>query len=291
MAVFFWATAYEAHDVGADHASALVFSNLRVAPAAILLCLLIVRGRRRLPRDVLPAALVSGVLMVPVMIVGASEAVARSGAGTAAVLINTYPLLVAVLAVPLLGQQVGGRAMIGLATGFAGVVVVAVASSGIGDHSASAAGVAAALAASGGWAIGTIIVARMLHFRPEIDLLALTAVQYAIGAIVLVIAVLASGNERIDVGTPALWGAAAWTSLGSSVIATLAFFAALRTIAVATASAWQFLVPVGAVVLAAFTGTPPSTTVVAGMALAIGGVLLVSTGSESRRVHAASSHL
>jgi drug/metabolite transporter (DMT)-like permease len=122
----------------------------------------------------------------------------------------------------------------------------------------------------------------MLGRQPGLDLLALTTVQYAAGAVLLALVMLFSTPQRIDSASPALWGAAAWVSLGSSVAATLAFFVALRAISAATASAWQFLVPAGAVAIDAILGTRPSEPVVAGIVLAVIGVLIVSTSASSQ---------
>ena len=88
---------------------------------------------------------------------------------------------------------------------------------------------------------------------------------------------------------------AAFLAIGSSAIAYLAFFAALRRVEAAQASAWLFLVPVVAVVVELALGEVPDGIVLVGMALAIAGVALISLfgqpkDEETSVPHGASPH-
>ena len=78
VTIFFWGTAFRWTDVGAEHASAVVFSALRAIPAAIALLALAVVLRSRRPRGrTLVFALLSGPLMVTLAFEGIAEELRR----------------------------------------------------------------------------------------------------------------------------------------------------------------------------------------------------------------------
>jgi drug/metabolite transporter (DMT)-like permease len=79
-----------------------------------------------------------------------------------------------------------------------------------------------------------------------------------------------------DWGSGDLWAALAWVALGSSAIASLTYFGALRAIRAARAAGWQFLAPVVAVIVEIAYGAVPEPIVLAGMALVIAGVALAT---------------
>jgi drug/metabolite transporter (DMT)-like permease len=130
------------------------------------------------------------------------------------------------------------------------------------------------------WGAGTIVVARLLRSGDPPDLLAFTAVQHVAGGLVLVAFALPAAGE-IDWGSGELWLAGAWVSIGSSAIATVAFFEALRRMTAARASTWQFLVPAVAVLVEALAGTAPGGLVLLGMAVSIAGVCVVSLAERA----------
>jgi drug/metabolite transporter (DMT)-like permease len=75
VTIFFWGTAFRATDVGAEHASAVVFSALRAVPAAVALVLLALVLRSRLPRGrTMWFAILSGPLMVTLAFEGSRRA-------------------------------------------------------------------------------------------------------------------------------------------------------------------------------------------------------------------------
>lgn len=282
--VGFWGGGYTATAVATEHTSGLMLAGLRTLPSLALLPLVFMFGAR-LPRGAdVRGAVSSGLLVVTVFVVGISVATRHIGAANTAVLASAAPLWVALLARVFLRERISRTTGAGLGLGFVGIVVIVLRQLG-GRHggSALALGIGLALAAGIAWATGTMIVRRMVVRNPGLDFVGLTAVQYLAGSPILIVAAFAfKGTGGTDWGSVDLWGATLWLSLGSSGIATLAFFMSLRWLRAAQTSSSQFLVPVVAVVVEYVRGHAPGGLALVGMALAIVGVGLVVAGETVR---------
>ena len=284
LPVGFWGGGYTATSVATDHTSGLLLAGLRTLPTLAVLPLALLLGAR-LPRGAdIRGAIISGLLVVTVFFIGISEATKHAGAANAAVLISAAPLWVALLARIFLRERIPRTAVAGLLLGFAGIVVMVSRQLG-GSHGASdlTIGIGLALAAGIAWAAGTMIVRRMAVRNPQLDFVGLTAAQYLAGSPILIIVAFAvKGTDGTDWGSIDLWGATLWLALGSSALATGAFFMSLRWLNAAQTSSSQFLVPVVAVIVELGRGHTPGGLVLVGMALAIAGVALVVAGEAAR---------
>ncbi len=284
LPVGFWGGGYTATSVATDHTSGLLLAGLRTLPTLAVLPLALLLGAR-LPRGAdIRGAIISGLLVVTVFFIGISEATKHAGAANAAVLISAAPLWVALLARIFLRERISRTAVAGLLLGFAGIVVMVSRQLG-GSHGASdlTIGIGLALAAGIAWAAGTMIVRRMAVRNPQLDFVGLTAAQYLAGSPILIIVAFAvKGTGGTDWGSIDLWGATLWLALGSSALATGAFFMSLRWLNAAQTSSSQFLVPVVAVIVELGRGHTPGGLVLVGMALAIAGVALVVAGEDVR---------
>jgi drug/metabolite transporter (DMT)-like permease len=265
---------------GAPHAEPLTLTSLRAAPTALFLLALLPALRARLPRDraVWRSTAISGVLMVTVFLGGFTEAIIRAGPGNAIVLASTSPFFVVLLSRVLYGDRVSPRSLGGLVVGFGGVVMIV--SSQLGGSAGGGsliAGLALALAAALGWAIGTLIVKELVVRHPDVDLTGVTTGQYLVGgAILLVLSFTVEGSGGADWSSGTLWLVIAFISIVGSALATITFFAALRRLSATAVSAWLFLSPVVAVLLELVLGHAPRAIVIAGMALTIAGVAIVN---------------
>jgi drug/metabolite transporter (DMT)-like permease len=282
--VFFWGGAYRATAVAGDHASSTMAAGLRCAVAALLLAAIVPIARVRLPQG--RAAFwsaVTGVLMVTLFFEGLVEGTVRAGPGNAAVLTTTSPLFVAIFARAFLGEHLSALRILGLLAGFGGIVLMVWPQLGdAGDDLAI--GIAWSLAGAVGWAVGTIVIKRMTDKDPALDLVGLTTIQYMLGGGLLMIVALAiDGTSGTDWSSGDLWGATAYMAVGSSAIATIAFFSALKRLSATVVSAATILVPVVAVAIEAVRGVYPETIVLGGIALAVGGVALVVLAPEPLR--------
>jgi drug/metabolite transporter (DMT)-like permease len=194
------------------------------------------------------------------------------------VLGSTSPFFVAGAEWLVFGSRPSWRTIAGIVIGFVGVVVIVYAQSGSGGGSGdTVGGLSLALVAAVAWAAGTLVVGRLVEREPDMEMLGLTAGQYAIGGLVLVpISLVAERGGDADWSEPRLWWAVAFVSIVGSALATVAYLSALRVIDPTRASTWLFMAPVIAVVLDTVLGDPPEPTVLVGMALTITGVAVVS---------------
>jgi len=266
-------------EAGSD-AGPLTLTSLRAAPTAVVLLAALPLLRARLPRSasVWLWTAVSGLTMVAVFLGGFTEAIVRAGPGNAIVLGTTAPFFIVILSRLLYGERIAPQALVGLVLGFGGVVMIVSSQLGGGAGGASlAAGLALALAAAVAWAVGTLTVKELVTRHPDVDLVGVTAGQYLVGgAVLLVVSFAAEGSGGADWGSGALWLVVAFISVVGSALATITYFAALRRLSATTLSVWLFLSPVVAVLLEIVLGNTPEAIAFAGMALTIGGVVLVS---------------
>ena len=194
--------------------------------------------------------------------------VAELATGIAAVLANTQPLLIVLPAWWLYGERVRPMALVALAVGFGGLVLV-------GAASGSGRGAGLSILAAVAITAGTLWSRRLAG----IDVVWSTAMHFIEGAVMLSLVALALEGTPTISWTPGFVGIVlALGSFGTAIPFVLWFQETLRA-PLAAVSAWTFLVPVFAVVLgAALQGERPSGQVAAGLAL-----VLVSLGFVLRR--------
>ena len=166
-------------------------------------------------------------------------------AGIAAIMASTMPLLVAAGGAWLFRERLPGRALLGLALGFAGVGWIMFGRMGGGLDVASLGlcilGVLALAAAT--------LLVRHADFGS--GLLMVVGLQMIVGGAVLLPFALWLEPEPIIVWRPSLFLAFAYMAVVPGVIATLVWFKLVQRIGAARASAFHFLNPVFGVAVAA----------------------------------------
>ena len=250
----------------------LTAAGARIALAGVgLLGVLALLGRPLRP-GVGPAAVGWLALTQTVLFYGATFwGIAHAGAGLAAVLANTDPLFVAVLAALLLGERLTPVQWAGLAVGLAGAATVV----WDGPLWPPAVSVDALVVVGGAlaWSVGTVVATRGVRGRGEP--LALAAWQMAAGGAALLAAGLALEDGPLPVGARELALVIGLAALGSAAPLAL-FYMALARGPAAEVSAWFFLVPVVGVVSAwPLLGETPSGRLVAGVVAVAAGLWLM----------------
>ena len=277
-AVVLWGTGWWPIALASEHAPPLTVAGLRTLPVVPVLLLALPLLGSKLPRGkVLFWAAASGLMMVAFFQFALTEGVARIGAGNTVVLVNTPPLIVAILAWLFLSEHLSRRAVVGLPLGFVGVVLLVSAQLG-GDVSTTAllTGVAFTLTAALGWALGTLVLRRVAQRYDDVDMAGVTIVQFVVaGSLLFPLAMVVNGVDETDWGSAELWASVAWIGPVAGV-ATILFFASLKYLPAARASAWLFLIPTIAVLLEIARGKAPDGIVLLGMCLTILGVALVN---------------
>ena len=176
-----WASAFVAirhlgHDVPPG---ALSLGRLLVAVAVLGAMLLTQRHRRWPTLREWPLIALGGITWIGVYNLALNEAERRIDAGTAALLVQIGPILVALLATVFLGERLTRWLLAGLAVGFAGVVVIGRASSSgdNGDLLGVVLGVVAALT----FAVGVLTQKKLLGAMSALEM---TFWYYVVGAVV-----------------------------------------------------------------------------------------------------------
>lgn len=205
----------------------------------VLLVMLYVGGRSLRPRV---AVGVIGWLALTQTVVfyGATYwGIAHAGAGLSAVLANTDPLFVAVLATLLLGEHLTRLQWLGLALGLLGAAC-AVWEGPLWPPGASP----DALIVVGGafaWSIGTVVASKSI--RADADPLALAGWQMAVGGVLLGVVGVVVGEGTPVVGWREIGLITGLAIIGSAAPLAL-FYLALARAPASQVSAWFFLIPV-----------------------------------------------
>jgi drug/metabolite transporter (DMT)-like permease len=256
-----WGGCFVAIRWGLRDAPVLWFAALRALVAGVaLLTVAIAQGRPR------PAGTRSWWLIGLLAVTNASVAFAAMFAGvdslatgTAAVLTNAQPLLVLLPAWWLYGERVNARTLVGLAVGFAGLIVVAVPGGG-------GSGAWLSILAAAAITAGTLLSRRLAG----IDLVQAAGWHFLIGGAVLaVVAAAVEGVPRID-WTPRFVLSLGFLALVGSALAFWAWFTETLRSPLGQLAAWTFLAPVFGVAFGLLlTDERPGRWTVGGMVLVL----------------------
>jgi len=220
---------------GLRDAPVLWFAALRALLGGAVLAVVAVVQRRPLPRSggIWAGIGVLGFVNVTVAFAAMFAGIAGVATGTAAVLANAQPLLILLPAWWLYGEKLSGRAGIALAVGFGGLMVVAL--PGGGGRGALLSLLSAVAVTS-----GTLMVR---HLR-DVDVVVASAAHFLFGGAVLAV-----------IGTAAAF---------------LVWFVEAQRCALASLTAWIFLVPVfGLLIGFVVLGERPDVWTVSGIALVL----------------------
>lgn len=279
VSMFAAGVVYPVTDSALHHTSPIMIATLRALLGGALLTAFLPVLRSRLPRTrrLWAWAAAIGFGNTTLTQVGISVGTARAGAAVAAVLLNSSPFFVAVIARFALDESITRLRAAGLVVGFGGVLLVVLSDPGnVSSGSRLAVGFVLALLGALGWAGGGVGMRVLTRREPDLDIPGITAAQFLAGGVPLIPLVLIAG------GTTA-WGRAsldaqlAFLVLGGQVLVYLGFNAALSRWPSTRVYAWTFLVPAVAVVIEAFRGSLPGPAATLGVAIVILGVAIVNS--------------
>lgn len=268
VTVVLWASAFVAiRDVGHQLSpGALTLGRLLVG--SVVLGLLMLTRRRPLPlRRQWPRLLLCGLLWFGVYNVALNAAERRIDAGTASMLVNVGPVLVAVLAGVLLGEGFPRRLLIGTAVSLVGVVVIGFATSHAAG--ADAIGVLLCLLAAAAYSIAMVAQKPLLS---EVPALQVTWLCCTIGAVVC-LPFAPTLVRELDGADASAWGWVLYLGALPTALAFTTWAYALARTSAGRLGATTYLVPPVAIGLSwAFLGETPALLAVLGGLLCIAGV-------------------
>lgn len=231
-------------------------------------------GRRVRPlsgREVLLVAVLQTTALYGLGFIG----VQHTTAGAAALLLNTNPVMVALLAWPMLGEPLGRSSVAGTALAVAGVVLVSL-RSGLG----SPFGIALLLGGALAWASASIVIKRL----GSVDLMRLSCGQMLAGGVpLLLLGVLAEHRLPHPTTASVLWFA--FLVIPATAVNFVLWFGLLERYSATAMTSWLFLIPVfGVLSGAALLDEPLTWRIAGGAVLVIAGVLLTQRQSRDEEV-------
>jgi drug/metabolite transporter (DMT)-like permease len=155
VTVVLWASAFVSiRSAGAAYSPGALALGRLLAGTLALGAICLVRGEGRPPRAAWRGIAISGVLWFGFYMVALNWGEQQVDAGTAALVVNIGPILIALLGARLLGDAMPPRLLAGMAVSFAGAVTVGLSMSG--DGGSSVLGVVLCLLAAVGYAGGVV---------------------------------------------------------------------------------------------------------------------------------------
>lgn len=180
--VFAWASAFVSiRSAGAAYSPGALALGRLLAASLVLGVLLLVRRQGLPPREAWRGIVVSGVVWFCGYTIALNWGERLVDAGTASLLVNTGPILMALLAARLLGEALPPRLLAGMAVSFVGAVVVGLSMSSGNGGSTSLLGVVLCLLAAVAYATGVIAQKPALSYGTPLQI---TAYSCMTGAVV-----------------------------------------------------------------------------------------------------------
>ena len=272
--VALWSTGFVGAKYGLPYSDPFIFLAIRVAIAALLLYIYatVTNSTKKLTASELKFSAIVGATLHFAYLGGVFYGISQGvPAAIAATVTSLQPILVTLIGIKFLGERVHSRQIVGLICGFSGVVIVL--SPALTSSSAlNLKGISAILIALAGSTTATLVQKKS---GGAIPLLAGTAFQYVIAAILFLIASFLTHGFHITWSGKFIF-AISWLVLGLSVGAILILLTLLKHGSAAKVSSLLYLVPPVTAIEAYFLfGEKLSEIDFLGIALTVVGVFLV----------------
>ena len=267
VTVVLWASAFIGIRSAGHHFSPGPLTLGRLLAATLALGALMLIRREGLPgRQYLPKIALCGVLWFAIYNVALNEAERRVDAGTAAMLVNLGPILVAILAGTLLGEGFPPKLMTGFAVAFAGILVIGFATSKQGVSASLGAGLC--VLAAVGYAFGVTLQKPLLA---HVSALQITFTACLVGTVCCLPFTPGLISESRSAATsPLLW--TIYLGVAPTAIGFTTWAYALARTSAGRLGATTYLVPPIVIAMGwlALSETPPALALPGGLLCLIG---------------------
>ena len=275
-----WGVNYSVVKYGTTVMDPLAYNGARVALAAVAFGgLALARGARGVTRPARRDVL--GLLLLGVLGNGVyqwlfAEGVARTRAGSAALLLASSPALIALIGRGMGVERVGRRGYAGVALSVSGIALVVYGGARHAEGHSTLAGNLLLLVGALCWALYTVLLKPYTHRVSLVDISALTL---AGGAVPLALAALpamaATSWSRLP---PLAFGAIVYSGIGSLVLGYLFWYRGVRVLGPTRTAIFSNLQPVVALLVSwRLLAEVPTPWQVRGALTIIGGVILTRT--------------
>ncbi len=272
VTVSFWASAFVGIRAAADDLSpgALALGRLIVASIALGILVAIRRPAWPARRDLVPIVAI-GVLWFGIYFLALNAAEREVDAGTAAMLVNVAPILIAILSGLFLGEGFPPRLLVGCVIAFSGVVVISLATSGAQPGGATLLGIGLCFVSATVYSIAVTIQKPLLR---RVNGLMVTFLACSVGTLVslpflpqLVVGVAGARPQTLA------W--VAYLGIFPTAIAFSTWAYALSHTAAGRLGSLTYLAPAIAIAIGwLLLGEAPAPAAFFGGAIAIGGVII-----------------
>ncbi len=277
--VFLWSTGYVGGRFAIPYADPLTFTSIRFAIVITLLAVIVLIGRRQMPRSInmWGHLAISGILIHAGFVGGVFIAIDLGvNISIAALIAGTQPLLTAIVVIPLLGETLTGRQWAGFVVGFLGLVMVVLKTIEIG--ALPLAGLAGCVVGLCGITFGSLYQKR---YVVGIDLLAGSIIQFSAALIPCVLWAFIVETRHIEWNNQVIL-TLLWMCFGLSIGAITILLFLIREGAASRVSSLFYLVPpVTAVQGYWLFGERLSVLQIVGMGMAALGVALINTNNSA----------
>lgn len=287
VTLVFWASAFVAIRHLADDFSAGAMTLGRQGVGALALALFALRGG--LPRPTAGqwrSIVVIGVLWFAVYHLALNQGEQWVDAGTAAMLLQASPVLVAVLASIFLGERFTLPLLVGLAVAFTGIVLIGAAGPGGADVSPRhvVLGVLLCLVSAASYSVSLILQKPLLG---DLSAVHVTWLACVVGAVVCLPFGPQLAGEAADAPASSLWWLV-YLGVFPTALAFTTYAYALRHMTASSLGVTTYLVPPLTVGMSlVFLGETPPTVAYVGGALALLGVWIARRQPRPRAAQAA----
>jgi drug/metabolite transporter (DMT)-like permease len=280
VTVVFWASAFVGIRAAAVDLSPGALALGRLVVAAIALGGLVALRRPAWPsrRDLLPILLI-GALWFGIYFLALNAAEREVDAGTAAMLVNVAPILIAILSGLFLGEGFPPRLLVGCLIAFTGVVVISLATSGQQPGGATLVGIGLCFVSATVYSIAVTVQKPLLR---RVNGLMVTWLACSVGVLVSLpfLPQLIDGVARAQ---PATLGWVFYLGIFPTAIAFSTWAYALSHTAAGRLGSLTYLAPAIAIVIGwLLLGEAPAPVAFLGGAIAIGGVIIARSQSARR---------
>ncbi|CAN5405723.1 DMT family transporter [soil metagenome] len=280
VTLLFWSSAFVAIRHLADDFSAGSMSLGRLAVAAVVLAgFALPRGLPRPTARQWRSIVVIGILWYATYMVALNLGEQHVDAGTAAMLIQISPVLIAVLAAIFLSERFTLQLVLGLALAFSGVAVIALASSPGGDRDLL--GIALCLIAAAAYSISLVVQKPLVA---SLSSLHVTWLACTVGAVACLPFAPTLVSELGDVPGSSIWWLV-YLGFFPTAVAFTTYGYALQHMTASSLGVTTYLVPPITVVMSlVFLDEVPPSLAYLGGALALIGVAVARRTSRRSRI-------
>ena len=280
--VLLWSTGFIGAKYILPYAEPFVFLTIRYFFATLILVLIAkaLKEPLRISRTAIKQSIIVAVFLHVIYIGGVFYAISIDiSAGITAVIVSLQPILVSLLAIPLLGEKLSYRQVFGLALGFIGVLFLLSPKLFEGDLSMgfSTLGIICCVLALLGTTAGYLLQKKG---GADIPFLAGTAVQFATSTIIFALAAVIFEPLTVDI-TLEFVLALSWIVVALSIGSIFLLYFLLRRDSASSVSSLYYLVPPLTALQAYYFFEEKINSIgLIGMALAALGTLIVTRNSK-----------